>query len=207
VAATPGDGVAVAGWTSGALDYGAGPVLTESGNYAYVSKLDSSGAHQWSRKLDESPADSFWGSGGVTADSSGNLVTLSERGRMSNDPIQDSNVAKFSSGGDLAWKASSSGQFENWTGSIGTDRHDNVLEFGSFHGTLFTAPHQLSSDDEGDMFIIKRSPAGKTLWTTRVPGTGSDFAYGVKADANANVIVAGLHFQANVSVFMSRFSP
>ena len=49
----------------------------------------------------------------------------------------------------------------------------------------------LGSSPDTDVFLMKYSPSGQVLWSTRIGGAGYDRAYALELDGNGSVYVAG----------------
>ena len=95
------------GQFSGTVDFGAGDVTAAGVNRdIYITKLNSSGAHQWTNTYGDSPAD--WGSG-VALDTAGNVhVTGTFLGTVD---FGAGNVSSAAGGNDgFVVKLNSSGQ-------------------------------------------------------------------------------------------------
>lgn len=89
--------------------------------------------------------------------------------------------------------------FEDTYG-VAVDAIGNVYVVGQTTSTIFStsAPYQVHLSGFSDAFVSKINPGGTAfVYSTFLGGSGSEFGYGVAADAAGNAYVAGLTTSAN----------
>lgn len=73
---------------------------------------------------------------------------------------------------------------------IAVDSAGNSLVTGHFKGQAAFGSTTLSSAAY-DVFVAKVSPSGKFIWALKAGGSGSDYGYGIAADAKGGALVTG----------------
>jgi hypothetical protein len=88
------------------------------------------------------------------------------------------------------------------TATVAADPAGNVFAIGWYQGTPDFGKGKLPQGGQGwwDSAVVKQDATGKIAWSTALTGATNDFAYGVAADANGDVYVAGASNSANLSV-------
>ena len=76
---------------------------------------------------------------------------------------------------------------EERAGGVATDAAGNVYEAIAAAGPVNGQPFA----GDKDLVLIKRSPAGATLWTRSLGTVGLERAYGVAVDTAGDVVVTG----------------
>jgi len=208
VAVDPSGNVYAVGQFTFTVDFDPGPA-TYTLNWAngghYVLKLDASGNFVWAYGLTATIND-------IYVDNTGNYYcTGNFGGTVDFDPgaavynlsttFSAMFVTKFNSSGNIVWgkRMECNGTIESR--SICTDQAGNVLTCGNFEGTAnfspSPAPYNIVSNGDWDAFINKLDANGQFLWTDRIGGTLREYAFGIDADINNNIYVAGA-FQGTV---------
>ena len=194
--------VHVTGHFNGTVNFGAGLVASAGASDVFVSKLNSSGAHQWTT--------TFAGTGhadglGVAVDGSGNVhVTGSFRGTVdfgAGDVASagdlDVSVTKLNSSGAHQWTTTFGGTGNDRAYVVAVDGSGNVHVTGYFSGTVDFGAGDVTSAGATDGFVTKLNSSGAHQWTTTLGGTGNDYGWGVAVDGSSNVHVTG-HFDGTV---------
>ncbi|MCS6904721.1 MAG: fibronectin type III domain-containing protein [Bacteroidia bacterium] len=104
-------------------------------------------------------------------------------------------VVRLSSTGARNWALLLGGNSNDQGNSIALDRGGNVLVAGTTFSPNFPVNNAFQQTFGGirDAFVVKMAATnGTTLWSTYLGGANDDQAFGVDADANNNVVVAGL---------------
>lgn len=107
----------------------------------------------------------------------------------------DAFLVKFNADGVRQWGTFYGGGGNDFATGLSTDPQGNVILCGYTNSSTNIAtagshqPAQGSASDDG--FIVKFNTNGQRLWGTYYGGTGVDFAYSIKADAQSNLYVAG----------------
>jgi len=123
-------------------------------------------------------------------------------------------IVKYNTNGSIQWARRINGQGAGWTGTatgpgqgITTDSSGNVYVTGTSEGavTVFdidnvSTAFSLGSEGNGDIFIVKYSPAGTPLWARRIAGGQIDQSNGIGTDSAGNVYVGGIFF-TSVALF------
>ena len=168
--------VYVIGTTNG--DLGAGSF---GGMDAYVRKYDPSGSHLWTEQFGTVNGDYAFG---ISVDDSGGVYVA---GRTAGD------LGATNSGGWDAYvrKYDASGA-HLWTQQFGTANSDDAraVSIGGA-GNVYLAGSVSNSSGVWDGFVRKYDASGNLLWDRLVETSSHDHAYGVSADADGNVYVAG----------------
>jgi hypothetical protein len=149
-------------------DFGYGIATDASGNALVTGETDSSG----------------WVSGGFDTSFNG---------------YSDAFVAKISPSGGHIWSTYLGGSSIDAGYSIATDASGNVLVAGVTASSGWVSGGFDTSFNNGvnagngpyDGFAAKLSPSGGYIWSTYLGGNGTDFGYGIAADASGNVLVTG----------------
>ncbi|MED5293827.1 MAG: SBBP repeat-containing protein, partial [Actinomycetota bacterium] len=188
------------GYFRNTVDFGAGNVTAVGSSDAFVTKLNSAGAHQWTT--------TFGGTGddvgfGVAVDGSGN-VHLTGRfagtvdfgaGNVTAAHTQDAFVTKLNSAGAHQWTTTFSGVDSTAVGfEVAVDGSGNVHIGGYFTGTVNFGAGNVTAVGSSDAFVTKLNSAGAHQWTTTFGSTDGDYierGEGVAVDGSGNVHVAG----------------
>jgi hypothetical protein len=173
--------VVVTGYTSGSL------FDTISGSRdAFVAKFDAAGDLLWGRQMSSGGVDSGWG---VAVDGAGNIVVAGSTEGLLGDVHHggvDAFVTKFDPSGTPLWTRQFGTGASDAARAVAVDGAGNVLLTGYTRGGL-SGSHRGSED----VFVVKLSPAGMTLWTKQL-GTGAhDIPRGIVADGAGDIIVVG----------------
>jgi len=167
---------------------------------AFVTKLSSTGALEWSTYLGGASFDWGWG---VAVDSAGNAWVAGAT-ESSGFPTTggfdttynggDAFVSKFSGSGSLLWSSFLGGGGFDAGRAIAIDGDGNALVAGSTNSTDFPGASlgfDTTNGGGGDAFIAKIQPTGGVLWSSYLGGGGSDEAVALAVDASRNVFVTG----------------
>jgi hypothetical protein len=208
VATDPSGNIYAVGQFTFTVDFDPG-IGTYNLNWAngghYVLKLDASGNFIWAYGVNATIND-------IHVDNAGNYYyTGNFGGTVDFDPsaavynlstsFSAMFVLKFNASGNLIWGNRMECNSSIESRSICTDQSGNVLTCGNFEGTAdfnpSAAPFNIVSNGDWDAFINKLDPTGAFVWTDRIGGSLREYAYGIDADINDNVYVAGA-FQGTV---------
>jgi hypothetical protein len=180
----------------GTVDFGGGGL---KGPGVFVTKLDPSSKHVWSKGFStSSPGNAI--AGGAAVDSSGNIsVTGNFLGSIDfgGGALQSTNadvfVAKLTSSGAHLWSQRFGGPYDDAGRAIACDPAGNVLVAGGFNGSMSIGGNMLTSAGVEDAFLAKLDgSSGAPVWSKRFGNAGSvTRSYGVTVDATGNVLVAG----------------
>jgi hypothetical protein len=142
----------------------------------FLSKFDSAGILQWSKRPDHFS----WEGGGVAADALCN-VYISGRSLANDNAI----LAKYDDAGNFQWNSELELGAQGIGDAVSTDGLGNVYIAGS-SGSLIPPRHGPS-----DIFLSKFDTDGNLAWTNVVNLSLLDTTAGVSTDGLGNVYIAG----------------
>jgi hypothetical protein len=192
--------VLLTGWFYGTVDFGGGPITSQTNDDEYVVKFGPSGEHLWSKRFGPTGGDgpghvivaldaqgNVYVSGGFTGTWDFGGGTLTAKGKS------DAFLAKLDPAGNYLW-ARSYGQGDGQAAAqIAVDAGGHVLLAASFLGTIDFGAGALHSSNKlaPDIAIARIGADGQALWSRRF-GQGGEIAIdGLAADLAGNVYVAG----------------
>jgi hypothetical protein len=105
-------------------------------------------------------------------------------------------LAKYSSGGTLAWAKRAGGTNADGALAISVLSDNSCLIGGHFEGTAVFGKNEsnqtsLTSAGEGDMFLAKYNTDGTLAWAKRAGGTSNDAILGVSTFSDGSCSVTG----------------
>ncbi|MBP8128700.1 MAG: SBBP repeat-containing protein [Candidatus Hydrogenedentes bacterium] len=178
---------------SHAVTVPAGGTGTDTGTYVAVS-VDV----EWSTYLGGTGDDLGYG---IAVDSSGNCYATgftASSGWVSggwNTTLQghDGFVVKLSAAGAHLWSTYLGGTGSDYGRGIAVDSSGNCYATGYTGSSGWVSGGWNTSFGGGnyDGFVVKLSTAGAHLWSTYLGGTGTDYGYGIAADASGNCYATG----------------
>jgi hypothetical protein len=168
---------------------------------AFVAKLDTLGALDYSTYLGGGAIDSGWG---IAVDGSGNAYvtgythstdfpTLNPL-QAGNAGLADVFIAKLDTSGALDYSTYLGGGASDPGWGIAVDGGGNVYVTGQTESTDFPTlnPIQAGNDGDKDAFVAKLDPSGSTLvYSTYMGGGAEDRGYSIAVDGSGNVYVTG----------------
>jgi len=210
VAIDAGGNVALAGYFSGTIDLGTGPLTSEhlpwlsENDYkdVLVARYLPDGVPLWARRIGAEADDR---ANGVATDVAGNVAIT---GSVSNyvdfgdgtvtgtGGSNDAFVAVYAAAdGAYLWARRMGGSGSETGYAIAVDAAGNVVVAGTFQGAVDFGTGFLTAaggTTDQDIFVAKYSPTGTPLWTKRFGGaTAFEYVYGVAVDAAGDVLLAG----------------
>ena len=188
--------VFVLGTFSGTVDFGGGPFIASGPQDIFVMKLDSTGAHVWSKHFGYPSG--LQVAAGVAADSAGNVfITGTFSGPVDfggGSIVAGGNgifLAKFDAVGNHAWSKPFGGGLADVGASVAADQNGNVIVTGTFWGTADFGGVPITSAGKSDLFIAKFGGIGSHQWSKGFGSPGYDDGSSVAVDNDGNVLVAG----------------
>lgn len=198
--------IVLAGNHDGQPNFGGGPPPTAGVDDVFLVRLDSSGAHQWSRFMGDSrgqtAADVALDPAGLEVALIGDFQgTMDVGGVVLTGPTSpnttDIYVAKLSTSGATVWAKGLGGTdgVPRRSGGVGLDGEGNVLLSGSFEGSVDVVGTNVSSQGDDDLLVAKLASAtGAHTWHARYGATGEERGLGLGLDAvGAPVAVGTVH--------------
>jgi hypothetical protein len=196
VAVDSSGGVVIAGWFSGSVDFGLGPLSSATASDGFLAKLDASGNAVWSKSFPSTLAY------GVAVDATGSVIVAGQitsavdfgLGPVAFGGGADAFVAKFDGAGAPLWSEAFGDAGSQIALGVAVDGSQNVLVTGEFaQGINFggTASTSLQSAGGYDVFVAKLDPLGHHVWSKRF-GLGADQqGLAIAADASNSVVLTG----------------
>ncbi|WP_437982878.1 SBBP repeat-containing protein [Sorangium sp. So ce117] len=227
IAVDPGDdSFAITGRFAGYVDFGGGPLGSNSGwvgdlNYsrsdAFVAKFESDGDHLWSNRF----GDDYYAIGtDVVIDGSGNVDVI---GYFDGDIDFGSNTATLSTpAGDqsdmflVQFSAAGTDGWSSQFGDTGLDNQErgmgvavdsagNVSIAGYFRNSIDFGGSTLTSAGGSDIAVAQFDDTGSHIWSQRYGGAYNDFGNGIAVDSYGRVAITG-EFMDSVSFGGSTFT-
>lgn len=181
----------------GTTDFGGG-ALTSAGLFdVYVAKLDSNGAHLWSKRFgsamdDDGVALAADPTGGVVITGSFSAAVDFGGGALSTMGGSDVFVAKYGPTGAHQWSKRYGDAANQSAVDVDVDASGNVLVNGGFEGTVNFGSGAMTAVGTLDAFVAKLDATGNGLLSKRYGAVGSEIAaYAIKAGVGGEVYVAG----------------
>lgn len=111
---------------------------------------------------------------------------------MTSNGNNDIYVTKLDASGNLAWSKSIGGTGADNGYSVISDLSGNVYVFGDFTGTVDFDPnagtYNLTSNGQGDIFMLKLDMNGNFVWAKSVGGTNAEWALDMMLDESSNKV-------------------
>jgi hypothetical protein len=150
----------------GTVNFGAGNVTSTGGYDVFVTKLNASGAHQWTTTFGGTSADDGYG---VAVDSSGNVYTTGYfqgtvnfgAGNVTSAGSADVFVTKLNASGTHQWTTTLGGTNSESGWGVAVDSSANVYTTGYFQGTVDFGAGNVTSAGSTDVFVVKLNSAGQ----------------------------------------------
>jgi hypothetical protein len=202
VAVDPQGNVVFVGYNGGAVDFGGGPLVSQSNQALVVAKLDSNGKHLWSKQY----GDSFTLPQGIACDAKGDIVIAGTLGgtldfgggkKLEGSPDDDDMfVAKVTADGAFVWGTLVGGVGAQQCNAMSLDPDGNVLVAGDFQGSTsiggatFTDVSTCGTNCF-DVLLAKLAPDGTHLWSHGFGSAGDDSARAIAAGPGGVMVVGG----------------
>lgn len=200
VAAGPHGVVALAGYTSGEVDFGSGATLQvpEGADEinAYVALLAPDGQTRWAR--------AFGGKGddvanAVTIDPDGNIIAVGtfahslafDDGTLHSAGGDDIFVVKLAPDGRRLWARRIGGRDVDAAHYVATDHSGRIIITGVFRKKMPVGDTILESAGRADIFIAVLAPSGEPVWARRFGAEGTDWGRAAVADDAGFIAFAG----------------
>jgi hypothetical protein len=184
-------------------DWGGPRPLTAAGNADFdivLAKYDLNGDHRWSKRFggqfDEH-------AGGIAVDPAGNVtITGAFRKQISFGPGDDHTslgeediyVARFDTGGKLAWARTYGAERDDAGGGVASDAAGNTILTGWFQNAVdFGIGAVHSKNHNKDVFTLKLDPQGTLTWFQTWGDKDHDQGRGIAVDARGAAHVIGLY--------------
>jgi hypothetical protein len=194
VAVDASDNVYLGGYMNGTLDFGCGP-LTSQTDGALLVKFSPSGTCLWSRvfgtstgfaSLATDAAGNVYGTGAYSGalDFGGGALPLPSGGA-------DVFLVKLDAGGNHLWSRPFGGSGAQTAAQVSVDGSGDVVTSGYFQGSINCGGATLVSAGGTDVYVAKLSAAGAHLWSKRYGDAGNQITRGSAVDPAGNVLITG----------------
>ncbi len=188
--------VYLAGFFTGTVDFGGGPLMSAGSLDVFVLKLDASGGFLWNKRLGSTGADECEG---LALDSSANVVITGYfngtvdfgGGPIMSAGNQDIFLAKYDASGAHVWSQRVGGTAYDYASAVACDPSANVVLIGYFFSSADFGGGALMSAGNSDIFVAKYDPNGAHVWSRRYGSTFRDEGYAIDTDPSGRVLAAG----------------
>lgn len=198
VAATPDGGWVIGGSFSRHAQFGTTELDAKGRTDAVLIKLTADGKVEWVKQFGGRYADSIWR---VAVDVAGNIIVqgifadlsdwgggpLKAGGGSDNDVV----LAKYDRNGTHLWSKRFGSAFNEVAGGVAVDPAGFITMTGSFDQKIDFGQGEAVVAGASDVFVARFAPTGELVWSHTYGGDREDIGFGVAADANGNVVVAG----------------
>ena len=162
----------VAGTFQATVDFGDGPVASAGGNDVFVTMLDASGAHVWTRIFGGTAGDD---AGDVEVDEAGNVYVTGAfagavdfgGGILTSAGNVDVFVVKLGPDGNHVWSRRYGGTSDDRGVGIALDASGNPFVTGSFAGDVDFGRGILTGVGRSDAFLLSLDVDGATGWSVQ----------------------------------------
>ena len=166
--------VHVTGHFNGTVNFGAGNVTAVGASDVFVTKLNSSGAHQWTTTFGGTSNDRAYV---VAVDGSGNVHVTGYfsgtvdfgAGDVTSAGATDGFVTKLNSSGAHQWTTTLGGTGNDYGWGVAVDGSGNVHVTGYFDNTVDFGAGDVTSAGGYDGFVVKLDSAGDATVTASDP--------------------------------------
>jgi hypothetical protein len=144
---------------------------------------------------------------GIYEDASGNVYhTGYFEGEMTfgNSTIKsigsrDIFIAKINKSGGWDWAVSAGGSSTDFSRDLTVDLNGNIYVVGYFYGTCNFGTHEITAQNNSDVFIAKLSPTGEWLWAKAAVGNGFNRGNSVTVDNTGHCYITG-SFESTINL-------
>jgi hypothetical protein len=194
--ASQADGkVVIAGYFSGTIGLGGGPITAAGGSDGFLAKYDQAGKHLWSKALGGFNWDNVYA---AVLDTTGSVLVAGSfwsttdfgGGTIGGAGNYDSVLAKYDQNGKHLWSMAFGGNQADGFRAVATDASANVIAAGYFAGTADFGCGALVSAGQQDIVLAKYDQGGKCLWSKRLGDVNWEYAPAVAVDAAGNIVLA-----------------
>jgi len=164
--------ILIVGHFEGEIDFGGGALSSAGGQDAYLAKLDSNGAHIWSKAYGDTAQQRALS---VATDGSGNVLlaggyagtlTLGMSTILTSAGGEDGFLAKLNSIGAVIWAKSFGDAAEQHASVVAVDSLGNVLVAGQMDGSVDFGAGPVASAGATDLFGASYDANGTLKWAS-----------------------------------------
>lgn len=196
VAVDAAGNVYITGIYNGTATFGNTSISSKGYNDIFIAKYNGSGALAWVKSAGGTGDDyainiavdangNFYITGRYTSDATFEASTITSTGSF------DLFLAKYTSGGTLAWVKSAGGAQSDGGSDIVVDAGGNVYVTGYYAGVVFFEGTAVNGAGNNDFFVAKYNANGGLQWVRSAGGIYDDRGNGIALDAANNVYLTG----------------
>ncbi|MFP6685307.1 MAG: SBBP repeat-containing protein, partial [Polyangiaceae bacterium] len=179
-----------------AIDFGGGALPNAGGTDIFIAKLDSAGAHVWSKSFGDTGTDQCRS---ITIDSADNVLVAGDfTGTIDVDGTSlisqgslDIILMTFDSDGKLAWAKAIGGASTDRAFGIASGSENDFYAVGSVTGTVDFGDGATNGIGNEDAWLARFDSNGELVWVRRVGGSSLDRAIDVVTMDNGDPVVVG----------------
>ncbi|HSN98333.1 MAG TPA: hypothetical protein VLS89_08545, partial [Candidatus Nanopelagicales bacterium] len=113
-------------------------------------------------------------------------------GEVSSAGLDDIFVARYEPDGSLGFNRTfGDASHQSGAGGLALDGEGNLFTTGSFRGTLNFGDGEVTNEGDEDVYLVKLSPAGDTLWSRTFGDFGHQEAAPIAVSPEGRVAIAG----------------
>ncbi len=187
--------VLLTGDTTGAMDFGQGPLALSGTQNAWAAKLSAAGTVTWGKTYGANKASGE----GIGADTTGNVYLAGDHegkidlGGGALDTVGGANVfvAKLDPQGKELWSNTYGDSMAQHAKGLSVDGKGHAVVAGTFSGAIDFGKGKLPSGGGVDGFVVKLDTLGCGIWQKGFGDASFQSASAVSADATGNVLITG----------------
>ena len=183
--------IVVTGMFQGALNFGGGPLTALGISDVFLTKLDSSGNHIWSKRFGGG-----WAAMGlsVATDTSGRVYLLANAGQpvdFGGGAAVDAGIvlASYDSNGNYLW-SKSYGEAAS-SGAVNVGPQGEIIVALSCSGTVDFGGGALADGGGIDVCLARLGAGGEHVWSKRFGGTLDQGAKALSVAPSGNIAISG----------------
>jgi cysteine-rich repeat protein len=184
----------ITGFYRGSFDFGGGPLVSSGISDVFITRIDATGKHVWSRRASGTGDDRAVA---VATDAAGNVVVagfFSDTIDFGGGPLVSAGswdvfVVKLDAAGNHLWSKRFGDSAQQEAHTVAIDAAGTIVLDGMFWGAIDFGAGPVAHVGDRNTIIAKLAPSGALLWgaTYGTSATGM----GIAADAKGNVFAAG----------------
>lgn len=196
------DAILLAGYFSGTVNFGGGPLSTAGSWDMFVAKLTPNGTHVWSKRFGGTANDFVYE---IAVDASNNVLLTGHfqntidfgGGPLASAGDYDGFIAKLDGAGNHLWSKRFGNAARQDGYAIAADGGGNVIGCGYFQGSLDLGGGTLTSVGTWDNYLVKYDAQGNHQFSSR-QGSNDARCYRVALDGQNNIVLSGI-FQGTIN--------
>lgn len=186
----------IVGDFSGTAIFGNTTLTSAGSSTVFIAKLDADGNFSWAKNAGGSGYDKGFG---IYVDPQGNSYAtghFSGTATFGNTILTSSGnwdmfITKLDTDGNFIWTKNIGATYRVSGIKISADNQGNIYVTGMFSGTALFGNTSMTSDGDGDIFIVKLDPNGNIIWARSAGGPNSDSGRGISVDSQNNIYITG----------------